>query len=453
MKIMQFMLSCLVVLMLAAEVNIKSYAFNFGEQKEGADARSKADWTVTAELTAAPGNHFGESVALSRDGNTLLVAAAGESCTAGDDCGVVHVFIRHGNAWREQAALVSPDQAPNEMFGGCTNYDRTIAVSGDGNTALVGTCPTFSPGPVYIFTRSGGTWSPRQKLTLPKDFLPGPQEYEGDGFGHSPALSDDGHVVVVGAPWEAIHEDKGAAYVFVKQHHDQWQPTARLTGSMTAFDLSDPENFRLSIFGWSVAVAGDGKTVLVGAPGVPADLQQAYVFEKTRAKGWVEQSILTAADGSPINSFEGFGRQVALSRSGHAALIGDGNADDYVGVVYSFRQDRDTGAWRQEAKLGSDLLGRSTFGFSADLDDEGDTVIVGDWGASTAYLFEREQHKGVVAWESHLLLNGNDYGSSSGTGSAVALSGNGRFAMMTDPAISVCPNGEPPCAAAFVLQR
>ena len=450
MKIMRFVLSCLVVLMLAVGVNINSYASKFGEQSEGADARSKADWTVTAELTAAPLHYFGESVALSRDGNTLLVAAARESCAAGNACGVVHVFVRHRNEWREQAALVSLDQAPNEMFGGCTYYDRTVALSADGDTALIGTCPTNSPGPVYIFTRDGQTWSQRQKLTLPKQFLPGPQEYDGDGFGHSPALSDDGRVVVVGAPWEALQEDKGAAYVFVKQPRNGWQPTARLTGSGTAFDLSDPDNFRLSIFGASVAVSGDGRTALVGAPGIPADLEEAYIFEN-HAGEWVEQSILRAGDAATNN----FGSPVALSRKGDAALVGATSADDGVGAVYAFRQDshRHADAWQQEAKLGADLPGRSTFGFSVDMDDAGDTVVVGDWGASTAYLFEREQHKGIVAWESHLLVNGNDYGSSSGTGSAVALSGNGRSAIVTDPAISVCPSGEPLCAVAFVLQR
>src|SRR5579862_7197749 len=99
----------------------------------------------------------GAPVALSGDGNTALV---------GGGPGTL-VYTRSGTAWKLQAKL---PQGGSDWIGG-------DALSSDGNTALIGS---------YVFTRSGTTWTQ------------GPELIPNNEFG-AVALSGDGHTAVIGA--------------------------------------------------------------------------------------------------------------------------------------------------------------------------------------------------------------------------------------------------------------
>ena len=114
--------------------------------------RSGTSWSQQAELTAsdaAANDGFGSSVALS--GDTALVGAAGKTVGGQSDAGAVYVFTRSGTSWTQQAELTASDAAAGDNFG-CS-----VALSGD--TALVGAYsktvgghstpapPTSSPAP------------------------------------------------------------------------------------------------------------------------------------------------------------------------------------------------------------------------------------------------------------------------------------------------------------------
>jgi len=94
-------------------------------------ARSGSTWNQTARLAnSEPGERlegFGESVALSSDGNTVLVGA--EELSGGERGG--WAFTRSGAGWEQQ---VSP-----LMCSGPFAEECAVALSGDGRTALVGT--------------------------------------------------------------------------------------------------------------------------------------------------------------------------------------------------------------------------------------------------------------------------------------------------------------------------
>ncbi len=79
-------------------------------------------------------DHFGWSVSLSADGATLSVGAAFE---AGIDnrignSGAAYVFTRSGDAWHQQAYLVSGNPDVNDQFG------LAVSLSADGGTLAVG---------------------------------------------------------------------------------------------------------------------------------------------------------------------------------------------------------------------------------------------------------------------------------------------------------------------------
>ena len=153
-------------------------------------------WTQQAYIKASnPGGNdrFGTAVALSADGNTLAVSAMWEASAAtgingnqDDDsipqAGAAYVFTRAGNAWSQQAYIKASNTGRaatggEDDFGDGDQFGYSLALSGDGNTLAVGAItedsrassinnPAFqdndsavSSGAVYVFTRTGSTWS------------------------------------------------------------------------------------------------------------------------------------------------------------------------------------------------------------------------------------------------------------------------------------------------------
>ena len=101
---------------------------------------------------------FGSSVALSADGNTALIGGPGDN----KDVGAAWVFTRSGSTWTQQGEkLTGSGESGEGEFG------SSVALSADGNTALIGG-PATTPnvGAAWVFTRSGSTWTQQgEKLT------------------------------------------------------------------------------------------------------------------------------------------------------------------------------------------------------------------------------------------------------------------------------------------------
>src|SRR5712691_2591455 len=123
----------------------------------------------------------GVAVALSADGNTALIGGYGDN-----NIGAAWVFTRPGGAWRQQAKLVGSGIIGSYAFQGIQ-----VALSADGNTALVGgTGDSQSVGAAWVFTRSGTVWSQQAKLVG--------TGYVGQSFqGFRVALSADGNTALV----------------------------------------------------------------------------------------------------------------------------------------------------------------------------------------------------------------------------------------------------------------
>ena len=133
----------------------------------------------SAELARSPlpnvsgGAEFGRSVALSADGNTGLVGAGGD----GGGVGAVWVFTRSGTTWTAQDELLANDETGNAFFG------WSLALSADGDAALIGGMgDNTGVGAAWIFIRSGTVWTQQgSKLTANDEF--GAGQLGGGQFG------------------------------------------------------------------------------------------------------------------------------------------------------------------------------------------------------------------------------------------------------------------------------
>ena len=349
---------------------------------------------------------FGTSVALSGDGTTALIGAPDDNTTG---VGAAWVFTLSNGVWTQQAKLTQSDDSGNIGFG------ASVALSGDGNTALIGASKNLGleARAAWVFTRSGSTWTQQAEITDP---LPSDGRY--DLFGNSVALSGDGNTALIGAS-KNLGLEARAAWVFTRSG-STWTQQAEITDPL-------PSDGRDDLFGNSVALSGDGNTALIGGLGTGG---AAWVFTRSGST-WTQQGERltgSGAGGEEIN----IGSSVALSADGNTALIGDAGDSAAWGAAWVFT--RSDGVWTQQ---GDKLTGQDeegdVFGGSVALSSDGNTALIGqdsyDADVGAAWVFTRSdgvwtQLGGPLVPDSDALYY---------FGQSVALSGDGNTALVGGP--------------------
>lgn len=410
--------------------------------------RAGDTWAQQAYLKASNTgliDHFGSSVVLSHDGNTLAVSAPFESGSgtgiAGDQdddslpqAGAVYIYTRVGGDWRQQSYIKASNTGragAGDDFGDGDQFGYSIALSGDGRTLAVGAIAedsaargidgdqeddsATSSGAVYIFSRGRRDWTQQA-------YLKASNSDSGDLFGFSVALSADGNTLaassydedggtrIINGPDDNSANAAGAVFVF-ERDGGRWIETTYLKGSRIE---------RTDQLGYSVAISGDGNTIASGAgdedcllPGVnppgcdndsPAEIGAniwvgaAYVFVREDS-GWAEQAFLKASNPRPYNSF---GVKIALSGDGDtlavAAYLEDESARGIFGPqIYPLMIVPNLDPWR------------------AGVNQAEETGAV--------YLYTRSDG----AWSQRAYVKASNAELGDEFGSAVALSGDGRL--------------------------
>ncbi len=358
--------------------------------------------------------NVGVSVALSSDGDMALVGAPQDEYS-----GAAYVFTRSGSTWTEQAKLTAAGQK-----GTSIGFGAAVALSADGSTALVG-APGYGAraGAAWAFKRSGTTWSEQQKLTGAGG------ESEGQ-FGTSLALSADGNTALIGSPDEyRVIRSKGvygagAVYPFLRKGSTWALQGERLTGTEEVY----PEQFAVingSAFGDSLALSADGNTAIIGGPQDNEYRGAAWSFTRS-GNSWTQQGKKLTAQASA------FGESVALSADGSTALIGAPFQNGFAGAAWVLNR---TGAeWSKQAELKGTPGEFAYFGSSLALSKNGNTALIGSPTeqnyVGAASLFSRTG----AAWDGqceHLTASGEVGEGRFGAG--VALSSDATTALIGAP--------------------
>lgn len=438
-----------------------------------------------------PLDYFGASLALSGDGRTLAVGAIledsiatgidGDQTSAGAiDSGSVYVFTRDElGGWSQQAYIKATNTDAGDYFG------FRLSLSNDGNTLAVSALNEDSDttgingnqadntagnaGAAYVFVRDeSGEWSQQA-------YVKASNAEAGDLFGVSVALNADGDTLAVGARHEAsaatgVADDPvaqanndaphaGAAYVFVHDAAGVWTQEAYLKASNTG-----PED----IFGYTIAISGDGDTLAVGAlyedsaaSGIngaqndesATDAGAVYVFTRDGAGQWSQQAYVKASN---PEAYDVFGHAIALNGNGDVLVVGapyedssawgiDGEQDDnetpQAGAAYVFVHDPLLNQWAQQAYVkASNPGGDDTFGIGVALDGTGSVLAVASpWedggevgvggnpydnsqdGSGSVYVFVRDP---LSQWSEHVYLKAPNAAIGDNFG-VVALSSDG----------------------------
>jgi hypothetical protein len=285
---------------------------------------------------------FGWSAAISADGNTALIGGPNDNQQTP---GAAWFFTRAGSSWHQQGAKVA---GPPAGGTGVIDFGIHVALSGDGNTALISGDQTINGNQthvVWVLVRSGSTWTQQAQLIGPLAFNP--------YFGTGDALSYDGNTAIIGAPGE------GSAWIFTRSG-STWSKQAQEYGP--------------GLFGGSVALSADGATALVGTGVIGSgEGETASVFTRSGTT-WSKQAELPAG-GEVGKGF--FGESVALSAEGNVALVGGPYDSGQMGAAWLYTRSGST--WTQ---AGGKLTGASQnlfarFGQSVALSASGGIALVG----------------------------------------------------------------------------
>lgn len=282
--------------------------------------RNGTSWTQQAKLIASDGKNgdrFGVSVSI--DGDYTIVGAYYDQ-DKGFRSGSAYIFKRDGTTWTQQAKLVPWDLGVQDCFG------QSVAISGE--YAIIGApysdYNSTDSGVMYIYKRSGTTWTLQTKLA-------GSDTSAFKWFGYSVSIS--GNYAIIGQVYD---NDKGyasgSAYIF-KRASGSWSQQDKITASDGAPDDQ---------FGWSVSISGD--LAIVGTPwnddmGWDSDSGSAYIFQRSDNiddPNWYELAKVTASDAAVGDRF---GQCVSIS--GESAIVAahhnDDNGDE-SGSAYIFEK-------------------------------------------------------------------------------------------------------------------
>ena len=341
----------------------------------------------------------GSSVAISGDGNAAIVGASLDSSNAG----AAWMFARASGAWSQQGTKLVGTGAI-----GAAKQGVSVAMSADGNTAVVGgSADNGNLGATWVFTLAGDSWAQQAKLV-------------GTGVvgiaqqGTSVGLSADGNTAIVGGPLD--NSGAGAAWVFVR--FGSWlQQGAKLVGGAAAGGARQ---------GSSVALAADGKTAIVGGPLDNGGKGAAWVYTYNGTT-WTQQGAKLVGTGAVGAGHQG--QSVALSADGNTAVVGGPDDNASAGAVWIYT--RTGGVWTQQgAKLVGDSSAGLRHGASVSVSGDGNTVIVGAPGAGATWVYTRRS--GTWGQFGDVSIGSGGAGST-GQGTSVALSADANTALVGGP--------------------
>jgi len=290
------------------------------------DSQTRADWnngTVLQETQAK--YNFGEAVAVSSDGETLVTSAPFASY---EDMnykrGMVKVY--HASSFKTAMSTFTPTGYQNL-------YGMSVALSGDGSTLVIG-----SPGSndqiagfVEIHTKnSTNDWSLQQTIVAGAG-----TDAENWRFGEAVAISTDGTTIAIGCPsydQSGIVSPKGQVTIYAFEQ-TQW---ARKGDSINGTTFGD-------YLGSALALSEDGATIAIGAPGCffaglcpnivnTSGYVRVHRFNASAAVKWPQIGQTLMGDSA-------YGASVALTSSGNTVAIGapahvSSDEDDYLWANY-----------------------------------------------------------------------------------------------------------------------
>ena len=264
------------------------------------------------DIWGLEGDRAGYSVSLSSDGNSVVVGSPYNDDN-GSDSGNVRVFQWDvfTSSWVQKGSnIVGEAEADNSGW--------SVSLSSNANTVAIGARFNAVNGNesghvrIYYWLDSLGDW-----IQMGADI---DSESEWDQFGHSVSLSSDGTIVAIGGQSNDSN-GQDAGHVKVYQWVSEMLLWLQMGDDILGENIGDES-------GWSVSLSDDGNTLAVGSPGnddSASDSGHVRIFHwDYEESNWTQQG--TAIEGEA--AVDRSGKSVAISGDGSTVLIGSPENDN-----------------------------------------------------------------------------------------------------------------------------
>jgi hypothetical protein len=314
----------------------------------------------------ATGDQSGKSVALSADGNTLLIGSPYYNVGSSADRGLCRVYRFNGTDWK---------QLGDDIIGASSedHLGWSVALSADGNVAAISSpfYGSYSNGRVQVYKWDGTSWTKHgNPITGSSD----------DRAGLSIALSSYGNILAIGHPGHGS-TDYGTVRVYTWDGGSSW---ARVGGDIDGVDKN-------SLSGSSVALSSSGTLLAIGSPGSDVNMRpgsvEVYTYNGTAWNIYGDRLNGTKAA-------DEFGCSVSLSSDGKTLAVGARYSGTLSGsaTVYSLLEGNFT-------QIGDAFDGApfDRAGSSVSLSWDGETIALGSPYSNTN-----------GSWSGHVDVYGRD---------------------------------------------
>ncbi len=343
---------------------------------------------------------FGDALASSRDGNTLVIGAPGDS-HAGALAGSAFVFERTGETWRQSAELISPASEEFAQFGAAVAIDSeasliAVAAPAQSNSSepFANTGDTSGSVTIYRQADTNGPWSARQQLHSPL-------LQDGGRFGANLTLSHDAQTLVIsstsyreGVLEMASDDVSGATFVYEAQN-SIFTLTDTLVPNPTMQSSSSPAMHTTLTH----AMSSDAGVIVTAQQVIPAvAFNRNEIVEKPEVRLIVYQPD---ADGAykqtavlALHGVQSATTDVVLSVAGDGQTIAgtllNGAESDNTVTVFSRDSDSPNSnaeIWRPVNLLTNPLLEPNNFGSSLAFSEDGSRLFIGADGGGPVFVY------------------------------------------------------------------
>lgn len=255
--------------------------------------------------------------------DSVALSASGGVLAAGEDSDEVDVYVEPSSGWKHASPTVVLKPPPAQA---ASPEGVSVAVSADGRTIVAGDLAQDNQGVLSVYTEPKHGW--KHSTGEPVAILSQSDSTGQDELGLSVAIDAAGDEIAAGAPgW---NNDEGALYLFTKPSGG-WgsvaQPHFQAVNEGTN-DLGGGE------FGWTVAISGDGHTVVVGAPFTDGFLGEAWMFKVSGQTYLGQRAFASPGVTSASDPFQNifvdctsqqlyFGTSVAIAQDAKTIAIGE----------------------------------------------------------------------------------------------------------------------------------
>ena len=324
------------------------YIFTREEPDAGTPFQSVRSFSMTDSDTGT--GRLGESLSLSTDENFITAGApyanilSSDGSTRISESGIVHMYVWSDTlrSYEEFTKITAPesDQTAGLQYG----WAHVVAEPTENSNRatrqkyLLVSAPGYNndTGVVYIYTydpvgdSTASAWTQDNVITSD-------EAGSGKRFGHRMSINDNGDILAVSSTSSG---DAGTVEIFVRSDTTSGDSTLPgFTHVQTLRGIASEDSTLNTAFGDSISMSDDGKTLVIGAPGVDKELQAdagaIYIYKWDANNDSTQSYTLTQTILSPDTATNmQFGSSVHINKAATRIVIGARGFDNTRDMLF-----------------------------------------------------------------------------------------------------------------------